>query len=110
MNRLLLFGVVVVPLGLGSCGAVKSFKDSTATMVAKLPALPRPGMLGDHPKVVKVRPQDLKEMPLGHDRLVAYQRSGAFGFWPMGEVKFEPAALPEPGSEVDGSLLPPLVP
>lgn len=103
-------GLMVLPLGLGSCGTMKSIQASTASMVAKLPALPGPGMFGDHPKVVKVREQDLKKMPLGHERAMAFQKTGGFGFWPMGNVKFEPAPLPEPGAEMDGSLLPPLTP
>jgi len=112
-RKLLLSWVIVIPVGLGSCGTVQTLKNSTAAMVAKLPSLPSlpgPGMFGDHPKVVKVREQDLKKMPLGHERALAFQKTGGVGWWPMGSVKFEPAPLPEPGTEMDGSLLPPLTP
>lgn len=111
MNRMKVWiGVLVLPLGLASCGTMKSIQTSTAKMVAKLPALPRPQIFGDRPKVVEVREKDLKKMPLGHEQALAFQKTGGFNFWPRGNVKFEPGPLPEPGSEMDGSLLPPLAP
>lgn len=106
---------LIAPLVLGSCGTMQTVKQSTVAMAAKFPKMPslpkfpsisKPGIFGDHPKVAEVREKDLKKLPLGHERLVAYQ-NGAGGWWPMGDVKFEPAALPDPGADMDPSLLPP---
>lgn len=99
----------LLPLGFASCGAVKTFKDTTVAAVGKLPALPTlaslPKWPGDRPAVVKVRHKDLKKFPLGHERAMAFQPSQRFNRWP-GDVKFEPAALPDPGAETSGSVLP----
>jgi hypothetical protein len=113
MNWKALTGCLAIPLVVGSCGTMQTVKNSTAAMVAKMPSLPKlpsfpkPGTFGDHPKVVEVREKDLKKLPLGHERAMAFQNSGGIGWWPMGDVNFEPAALPEPGSDIDPSLLPP---
>ena len=73
----------------------------TDTPLAKL--MPAPGV-----KVVEVREKDLQELPTGHERALAYRKSG---FWIFGgPVDFQEPSLPEPGSELDGSLLPPRMP
>ncbi len=106
-------GLLAIPLVLGSCGTMQTVKNTTVAMASKLPplpklpSLPKPGMFGDHPKVVEVHEKDLKKLPLGSERALAFQQSGGIGWWPLGDVKSEPAALPEPGSDVDPSLLPP---
>ena len=58
--------------------------------------------------VVEVREKDLEEMPLGHERALAFDREKKRGFWVFGgPVDFHEPDLPEAGSELDGSLLPP---
>jgi hypothetical protein len=65
---------------------------------------------GQRVKVVEVREKDLKELPTGKEKAVAYRR-GNGGFWIFGgPVDFKEPTLPEPGSELDGSLLPPRMP
>ncbi len=106
-------GFLAIPLVLGSCGTMQTVKNTTAAVVAKMPSLPKLpsfpklGTFGDHPQVVEVREKDLKKMPLGHERAVAFQKSGGVGWWPLGDVNFEPAVMPEPGADIDPSLLPP---
>jgi len=61
--------------------------------------------------IVKVREKDLRDLPLGHERALAYERQRETGFWVQGgAVDFEQPKLPEPGSEMDASLLPPKTP
>jgi len=68
--------------------------------------LPGPGV-----KVVQVRKKDLKELPTGRERALAFENQRKQGFWFFGgPVDFKEPTLPEPGSELDGSLLPPKVP
>lgn len=57
--------------------------------------------------VVEVREKDLKALPTGEERLIAFQRSGRFfGFF--GPVHFREPDLPTDGGPVDGGLLPSL--
>jgi len=100
-----------------SCAAVKNATTATATKVssfAKLPDLsdtPIALMIpGQRVKVVEVREKDLKELPSGKEKALAY-RKGHQGFWIFGgPIDFKEPSLPEPGSELDGSLLPPRMP
>jgi hypothetical protein len=103
---------------LASCAAVKNATAATKAKVsssfAKLPDLtdtPIASILpGQRIKVVEVREKDLKEMPTGKEKAVAYRR-GNGGFWIFGgPVDFKEPTLPEPGAELDGSLLPPRMP
>jgi hypothetical protein len=58
--------------------------------------------------VVEVREKDLKEMPLGKDRALAFDRERKRSFWSFMQAPFKEPTLPviEEG-EIDGSLLPP---
>ena len=65
--------------------------------------LPGPGV-----KVVQVRKRDLKDLPTGRERALAFESQRKQGFWFFGgPVDFKEPTLPEPGSELDGTLLPP---
>ncbi len=65
---------------------------------------------GQGPTVVEVREKDLKEMPTGQELAKVHQKRRS-GFWIFGgPIDFEEPTLPEPGSELDGSLLPPRMP
>jgi len=61
--------------------------------------------------VVKVRAKDLKPLPTGHERALAYANERKQGFWFFGgPVDFKEPTLPEAGGDPDGSLLPPRIP
>ena len=100
-------------VGRGSVAAVKSTTRATASGIgslagkAKMPDIA--GLLpGRKVDVVEVREEDLKEMPLGHERALAFDREKKRGFWVFGgPVDFHEPDLPEAGTELDGSLLPP---
>jgi len=65
---------------------------------------------GSGVKIVKVREKDLRELPTGRERALAYQNSRKGGFWIFGgPVDFKEPKLPEQGTEPEGSLLPPKV-
>lgn len=114
--------LIATSLGLSSCAMLRSaggtsvaaVKTTTSSAVAKIPKisdLPMAHLLpGQGIKVVEVRERDLKDMPTGHELAQAHEKRKR-GFWIFGgPVDFEEPSLPEPGSELDGSLLPPRMP
>lgn len=126
VRKLLLTSAAITCAGLASCGAVKSVGKSSMAAVkkvgsatgagitkvaetAKAPANAIAGLMpGPKVKVVDVREKDLKELPTGKERAIAYERERQRLFWVFSApARFEEPALPEPGSEMDGSLLPP---
>ena len=113
-------------LALTSCASVKNVgkssvqmvKQSTTTTASKissigrsvtLPNLSISGMLpGSRVKIVEAREDDLQELPTGHERALAYKEEQKKGFWIFrGQAHIEEPTLPEPGTELDGTLLPP---
>ncbi|GEM_PF-4030740 len=59
--------------------------------------------------IAEVRQKDLKKMPSGADRALAWNRS--LNQWVYMPVDYNPPALPEdPTYPIDGGLLPPLQP
>lgn len=101
-------------------------KGASSATVAAVQSIPRPKlpdlpdlpdmslanlMPGKRIKVVEVREKDLQDMPTGTELAKAYQKERRGGFWIFGgPVDFKEPTLPEPGSELDGSLLPPRMP
>lgn len=120
--------VIAAIFSLASCAAVRdagkssvaTVKNSTSATVSKissismpkLPDLPLAHLLpGNGVKVVEVREKDLKELPTGKERALAYENERKSGFWIFGgPVDFKEPTLPEPGTELDGGLLPPRMP
>ncbi len=94
----------VSAVGEGSMNLVKKTSRATTSNVAKLSDLINPPGV----KVVEVREKDLKPLPTGQERAMAFENTRKRGFWSfMGPVNFKEPTLPQPGGELDGSLLPP---
>lgn len=112
--------------GLISCASIQktaenatdTVQKSTANATAKLSSYAKLPDLTDTPiarfmpagglKVVEVREKDLKELPTGHERALAYRNERKKGFWIFdGPIDFTEPMLPEVSGEMDGSLLPP---
>ncbi len=114
--------VIAAVLAPASCATVRNSTSAAAEKIANLASMPkrlpaladtRLGHLlpGSGVKVVEVREKDLKPLPNGHERALAFQNERKRGFWIFGgPVDFKEPTLPEPGSEMDGSLLPPRSP
>lgn len=104
--------------GKSSVAAMKHSSSAAAAKVsslAKMPKMPDFGIArllpGERIKIVEVREKDLKELPTGHELARAHAASRNSGFWIFGgPVDFQEPALPEPGADLDGSLLPPRMP
>jgi len=61
--------------------------------------------------VVEVREKDLKEMPLGHERALAFEKKRQRNFWFFtGPVDFREPDLPDSDLGLDAGLLPPKEP
>ena len=108
-------------VGRGSVNIVKNSTSATVSKISSIAKVPKLPKLPDlslarllpnrGPKVVEVREKDLKDMPTGQELAKAHQRERRTGFWIFGgPVDFKEPTLPEPGSEMDGSLLPPRMP
>jgi hypothetical protein len=116
-----LFLAIAVNCALVSCAAVKNTTASATEKLSSMAKLPEMPSLVDTPiarllpagglKVVEVREKDLKDLPSGHERAIAYRNERKKGFWIFGgPVDFEEPVLPEDDSGIDGSLLPPRMP
>jgi hypothetical protein len=98
-------------IGEGSLAFVQKTSSATTSKVAELSDLAVSKIRPAQVKVVEVREKDLKELPTGHERALAFQSSRKRNFWSFsGPVDFKEPMLPEAGAEMDGSLLPPKSP
>jgi len=107
-----LCAALLLPISLTSCGAVDRVRTTAAATTAKVSELAKNSvdkmMPGPKVQVVEVREKDLKDMPLGDERALAYTNQKKRSFWSFGgPVDFEEPNLPQTGGELDGSLLPP---
>jgi hypothetical protein len=101
-------------------GTAYVFKKSTSTVASGFAAIPKPKMPdfslsnlmpGPKIKVVEPRENEMKEMLTGAELAKAHRNQGLADFWPFsGKLYFEEPDFPEPGSNMDGSLLPPKMP
>ena len=93
-------------------GSATASKIASITKKAKLPDFSVASLMpGPKIKVVEVREDELQELPTGHELAQAHQKKRRNNFWIFGgPVDFEEPTLPEAGSELDGSLLPPRMP
>jgi len=98
-------------IGDASRNSMAKIGDASRNSVAKIGDASRDSLaklLPSRVPVVEVREKDLKEMPLGSERALAYERKkrGFFSFF-TGPVDFEEPDLPDTETEMTGSLLPP---
>src|SRR5690606_35029828 len=89
---------LIAALGLTSCG--------TSGTPGKIATFSVRDLMPAKVEVVEVREKDLKDLPLGRERALAFQnQQKKRSFWFFGgSAVFKEPALPEPGSELDGSL------
>jgi hypothetical protein len=121
-SRVVIFPALALATGLVSCATithagkgslafVKKTTTATTTKVAQLSTMAVDKINPPAVKVVEVREKDLKKLPTGQERALAYENTRKRGFWFFGgPVDFKEPSLPEPGGEMDGSLLPPKAP
>lgn len=100
---------IAAPLLLASCGTLATVKSATATASKKVTQLSLTDLRPSSVDVVEVREKDLKELPLGKDRALAYEAKRKRSFWSFAlPSNFKEPDLPLiQDTELDGSLLPP---
>lgn len=111
--------ILLFPLGFISCSTISQagadsvamIKKTSTGAVAKVSSITENSLAGILParvKVVEVREKELKKLPTGQERALAFEKSRRRSFWGFGgPVDFQEPTLPQAGSEMDGSLLPP---
>lgn len=92
------FCAVILPIVLGSCA-------TSNQLVAKARGFSITDIRPAKVEVVEVREKDLKALPTGEERALAYQRSGRRFFGLLGPVNFKEPDLPAGGEPMDGGLL-----
>lgn len=128
MIRVLLqIALLVSGLALVSCSPFRAKEPEQITgtepkrsLFSRLPSLPKPKMPdlslarflpGPKIKVVEPREKDLKELPMGSELAASRRGYGFADFWSFSDkLYFEEPNFPEPGLDMDGSLLPPKAP
>lgn len=105
-----------LPLVFTSCGTMKTVKEtaSNATLSVKEVASNTTQNIADfalmRPKVavVEAREKDMKPMPLGKERALAFDQQRKRSFWSFALPNFKEPTLPAvTDDQADGSLLPP---
>lgn len=121
-SRVFLLSTFVVACGLVSCASINNagksslafVKKTTTAATSKVTQLSTMAVEKINPpsvRVVEVREKDLKPLPTGQELALAYQTTRKRSFWFFsGPVDFKEPTLPEPGGDMDGSLLPPKAP
>ena len=99
---------VITPMILASCGGIDTVKSTASNATKGISQFSLADLRPSKIDVVEVREKDLREMPLGKDRALAFDRARERSFWSFLPGSFQEPSLPTiDGGEVDGSLLPP---
>lgn len=107
MSKFFLTGVLV-PVLFASCGTMDSIKATAATAGKSVSQFSLSDLRPSQVKVVEVRENDLKEMPTGKERALAFDQTRKRSFWSFALPNFKEPTLPEINdADMDGSLLPP---
>lgn len=98
----------IVPFFMVSCGAVDAVKSTAANAGRTVSQFSLSDIRPSRIDVVEVREKDLKEMPLGKERALAFDMERKRSFWSFLPGNFKEPSLPAiQDGEMDGSLLPP---
>ncbi|MFN9820622.1 MAG: hypothetical protein ACK56K_07990, partial [Akkermansiaceae bacterium] len=108
--------IFLLPFVFTSCGTMKSVKETAfnATRSVKETTVAASQNVADfalmRPKVavVQAREKDMKQMPLGKERALAFDQQRKRSFWSFALPNFKEPVLPTvTDEEPNGSLLPP---
>lgn len=108
---------LAIPLLLTQCGTMGRIKNGAYTATSKVAHLARSSVTNltapDVP-VVKVRSRDLRDLPLGKERVVALEAQRKQSFFarnfsptPTGSFSIQQPKLPDSAPDATGTLLPP---
>lgn len=108
MNKLFTAGLLAPICLLASCASMDAVKASAANATKGLKQFSFSDLRPSGVEVVEVREKELKEMPLGKERALAFDQRRKRSFWSFALPNFEEPVLPDVSNDgADGSLLPP---
>lgn len=109
MKNIFIAGFFAPACFLTSCASMEMVKSSAASATEGLKNISLPELRPSRVNVVEVRENELKEMPLGKERALAFEESRKRSFWSLVlPANFKEPNLPDISDEgIDGSLLPP---
>ena len=109
MSKFLLFPLLSISAFLISCGTMDSVKSSAANASKAVKQFSLADLRPSQVDVVEVREKDLKEMPLGKERALAFDQERKRSFWSFAlPADFEEPVLPDMiDGDLDSGLLPP---
>lgn len=107
-----LLWLLAATLSVISCGTMGNLKNKTTAGLTKVSQFSVTDLMPSRIKVVEPREKDLRPLPTGEERAMAYaasHRGSRGGMWGLfrGPVDFKEPALPTDAGLMDGSLLPP---
>ncbi len=107
MRKLISAGLLL-PL-LASCSTMKAVQETAASATGKVKQFSLSDLRPARVDVVEVREKDLKEMPTGKERALAFEQKKKRTFWSFLPGTFKEPVLPEVSDSAsdDYSLLPP---
>lgn len=109
MNKYFTAGLLVLVCLLTSCTSMNAVKASASNATKGLKQFSLSDLRPSHVDVVEVRENELKEMPLGKERALAFEEKKKRSFWSfISPADFEEPILPVVSDEgINGFLLPP---
>ncbi len=109
MNKFFTASLLASVCLLASCASIDAVKASASNATQGLKQFSLSDLRPSSVDVVEVREKELKEMPLGKERALAFEEKQKRSFWSfMSPVDFKEPTLPSVSDEgIDGSLLPP---
>lgn len=100
-----LLPAILLPMLFASCGPMR---ETAANATQGMKHFSLSDLAPSKIDVVEVREKDLKEMPLGKERALAFDQRRKRSFWSFALPDFKEPTLPEVSDdEMDGLLLPP---
>jgi len=103
-----LFTGLIIAMAISSCGTVEAVKNTAANAGKSVKQFSLADLRPSQVDIVEVREGDLKEMPLGKDQALAFEKKRKRSFWSFALPDFKEPSLPDVSEgDMDGALLPP---
>ena len=107
MFKHILSGIFIATV-ITSCGTIDAVKHTAANAGKSVKQFSLSDLRPSRVDIVDVREDDLKEMPLGKERAIAFEKERKRSFWSFALPNFKEPNLPDVNEgNISGSLLPP---
>ena len=100
------FPSLFIAVAITSCGTVDAVKQTAVNAGKSVKNFSLADLRPSQIDIIDVREDDLKEMPLGKDQAIAYEKKRERSFWSFAMPNFKEPSLPDISEgDMDGSLL-----